>query len=699
MNIKKVHVVFKTHLDIGFTDLSRSVVSHYLNSYIPAALECARNANNMGKAPMFLWTVGSYLIDYALRTYDAKKRDSLADAIKKGYITYHALPFTTHSELCDETLFRAGLGITSRLDGQFDRKTIAAKMSDVPGHTAGIIAPLCESGVEYLHIGINSVARMPKVPDLFIWENEAGQSVIVNYCRSYGGITQVKGHDEVLYFMHSQDNMGPPSLDHLKEEFASLCAKFPGAQVFASTLDAYAKSLRRIRHTLPVVRGEIGDTWIQGIGTDPKKVSALRALTRLCSMWDKAGIWRNCNTPQQDGRDLRSAFLEELLLICEHTWGLDTKKYLADFKNWNRADFDAARKQNLLIDAYGDVPGCESYYAFAKKEFYQLRPAFIDWDTRSYAFFEASHQEQRQYLSSAAELLPSPLKEEALALIEDPQLDTPALASHQLPSHTLETRLSDLTMVYQPDGNIRLFADDSKGNALSIGPALYQQTGQQSYEKLGAEFLENLDDFRDWAMPDNFKPGLDHSDAPKASTLHAPACDTKMTLQNGAVKFQGIYPNSLYKTAGCPEKMACAISCAGESQLLFTYTLHNKPANRKPESIFLPLHLPQGTKIELQKINTWIDPKDVIPGGNERCHAVQNLRLTLPSGGTWLATPLDTPLLAIGLPELLDFSRPQVWDTIYFALYNNLWGTNFKMWYEEDILCRILMTYEGRKES
>lgn len=697
MTIKKVHVVFKTHLDIGFTDLAESVVSHYLNHYIPAALRCADTVNRPGEPPMFLWTVGSYLIDLALRTYPKDQRDALDAAIRKGYITYHALPFTTHSELCGDSLFRAGLGVAKRLDRQYGRRTIAAKMTDVPGHTLGIIAPLFENGVGYLHIGINSVAMMPNVPPLFVWENESGQSVIVNYCRSYGGVTEVKGHDEVLYFMHSQDNMGPPSVAHLQAEFIKLSAMFPGAQIRASTLDAYAQGLARIRHTLPVVKGEIGDTWIHGAGSDPKKVSALRALTRLAASWDREGVWEKHPHELPDGRCPREAFLEELLLICEHTWGLDTKKYLADFKNWDRESFDKARKRDLLNDEYANVPGCERYYAFAKAEFHHMHPAHIDWETRSYSFFESSHEEQRKYLYNAAELLPAPLREQAMRLITSPDMDTPPPAANGPAMQTGEARFGSLCVCAAPDGELHVSACGKENAAIKISPAVYQEAGLSAYRRLGEAFLENLEEFRDWAVPDNFKPGLESSDAPEKSILHAPAFGEAVTLQNGVLCMQGKYPSGPQETAGCPAEMRARLWSPEEGRLLLETRLLHKPANRKPEAIFVPIRLPAGAKTELQKIGTWLCPGQTIPGGNERCHAVQRIRLTLENGDVWILEPLDTPLLAIGAPELIDFSRPETWDTLYLALYDNLWGTNFKMWYGEDILFRLALAYEGRK--
>ena len=68
MGIRKVHVVFKTHLDIGFTDMAASIIANYLEHFIPAALDTAERANVPGEPKLFVWTVGAYLIDLALRT-------------------------------------------------------------------------------------------------------------------------------------------------------------------------------------------------------------------------------------------------------------------------------------------------------------------------------------------------------------------------------------------------------------------------------------------------------------------------------------------------------------------------------------------------------------------------------------------------------------------------------------------------------
>lgn len=690
--IRKVHVVYKTHLDIGFTDLADHVVDHYVKQYIPAAIRMAESLNQPGKPPLFIWTVGSYLIDHALRVLAGRAREDLLEALRKGYITYHALPYTLHSELCDRALFEAGLGITKRLDRLLGKHTIAAKMTDVPGHSLGIVGPLAAHGVRFLHIGINDVARMAKLPPLFYWENSGGQRVLVNYTRSYGGLTQLEGHDEVLYFQHSSDNMSPPGAEQMTAAFARLQERFPLAEVCASTLDAFALGLVKTAPSLPVIRGEIGDTWIHGVGSDPKKTAQLRALSRLSRSWDGDGAWASHPERLQDGRNCREAFLENLLLVCEHSWGLDTKKFLTDYRHWNRQDFEKARAHNRLEDSACLLPGYESMFRFAKEEFEKLRPEGLSWEDRSFALFESSHQEQRQYVERALACLPEPLQTQARTVWEDPAAEMLRTMRTELPDTDAApaAQAPQAQHVYlspDPEGGLLLsFGDQS----LSIGLPLYQETGRAAFDQLIGGYLDNIEANRDWALPDNGKPGLECSDASQENRQHLPGMTDPAFDDDKVLRWEGHFDEAPHCLAGCPERYEMALQILGPGEVLLSLRLMNKPANRKPEALFLPFAMPGLQKLFLRKIGAWIDPETCVPGGNQRVHALEALALRNEKG--WIEIrPLDSPLVSLGKPELLSFDRPEPLGKVYTSLYNNLWGTNFKMWYEEDLLCRFLI--------
>src|SRR3954451_16872363 len=104
-----IHLVFKTHLDIGFTDLARNVVASYFDDFIPRALAVAEELRQAGGDASFRWTTGAWLIYEYLEQATPMQRVRLEQAIQAGDIVWHGLPFTTHSELIDADLFAFGL--------------------------------------------------------------------------------------------------------------------------------------------------------------------------------------------------------------------------------------------------------------------------------------------------------------------------------------------------------------------------------------------------------------------------------------------------------------------------------------------------------------------------------------------------------------------------------------------------------------
>jgi len=111
--IKKVQVVFKTHLDVGYTDFSSVVLQKYVEEYIPNSIQLAKQLNSDGKKK-FIWTVGSFLIDYFLLHAKPEQKKLMEEAISKGYISWHGCATTTHTELMDRTLLDFSLSAPIR---------------------------------------------------------------------------------------------------------------------------------------------------------------------------------------------------------------------------------------------------------------------------------------------------------------------------------------------------------------------------------------------------------------------------------------------------------------------------------------------------------------------------------------------------------------------------------------------------------
>jgi hypothetical protein len=110
MTVPAIHLVYKTHLDIGFTDHAERVRQQYHNQFIPQAIATGEHFfAEDSEHPKFIWTTGAWLIWDHLNSQDAERVRRLERAIERGLIAWHALPFTTHTELMLPSLFRAGL--------------------------------------------------------------------------------------------------------------------------------------------------------------------------------------------------------------------------------------------------------------------------------------------------------------------------------------------------------------------------------------------------------------------------------------------------------------------------------------------------------------------------------------------------------------------------------------------------------------
>ena len=314
MDIQTVHLIFKTHLDIGYTDTSANVTRQYFEEYIPRALQTAREMRERGGPERFRWTTGSWLIYEYLEAASPEQRAGMEAAIAAGDILWHALPFTTHTELMSPALFEFGLGFARKLDQRYGRVTTAAKMTDVPGHTRGIVPLLAGAGVRFLHIGVNEGSTMPEVPPVFRWKGPGGLEIVVMYEQGYGGATTVPGLTHALAFGHTIDNLGPQTSAEVLDVWAHTQARFPGAQVTASTLDDFADALVPLRENLPVVTAEIGDTWIHGTGSDPAKLANVRTELDLLN-----ATWAAHPASQTDITDERA----RLLAVNQALWDIE----------------------------------------------------------------------------------------------------------------------------------------------------------------------------------------------------------------------------------------------------------------------------------------------------------------------------------------------------------------------------------------
>lgn len=645
MSNSVVHVVYKTHLDIGFTALANEVIAQYMEQFIPRAIQLADEMRAMSER-RFRWTTGAWLIYEYLERASASERRRMEAAIEAGDIVWHALPFTTHTELLDASLFREGLRYARVLDRRFGRVTIAAKMTDVPGHTQAIVPLLAEAGIKLLHIGVNQASSVPEVPPVFRWRDPTtGHELLVVYDHDYGGLTSLPFLDHHLALVLTGDNFGPPPLAQIMATYDALHHSHPNAAVVASTMDAFATALDRVRDRLPVVSDEIGDTWIHGVGSDPTKVRQYRELCRLRRKWLAQGASEAALT----------SFSHLLLLIAEHTWGLDEKVHFPNTTDYYPDDLARVRH------------------------------------TPQAQHFEASWREQRAYLTEAISALPDfTLVAEAQAALAMLTPIEPDLSTWQ-PTDTLTLIDGSLTVTVDPQtGSIshmvqgeHTYADPQH----SLGGVSYQVFGQTDYNRYWSQYIRNGDmpEVRTWAWQDNTKPGLpiEHGQVWQAQV-------TGLFTREGCGLVALTFPPEAV-AHGAPARLYFELELRAPT-LKLRFSWFGKRASRLAEALWMSFVPVQSASADwrIRKLGQWIDPLHVVSRGARTLHAIEE---AVECGRLRIITR-DAPLVSLGAPALLDFHNrlPSLAGGVHFNLYNNVWGTNFPMWFDDDAMFRFEVT-------
>ncbi len=630
-------IIFKTHLDIGFTDLAAKVKRRYFDTFIPAAIRTASEVRRINPACNYVWTVGSYLIYEYLERATPSQREELEQAVGRGDICWHAIPFTMHSELVDPALFDLGLSISTRLDERFGKQTVAAKMTDVPGHTRGIIAPLAARGIRFLHLGINPASTMPDGPPVFRWVDSKGNSIIVMYQQDYGCPLRLP-YLQTLFSV-TGDNQGPHTPEDALQIFADAGKFFPDSIIRAGNLNDLADKLIPFENELPVITSEIGDSWIHGIGSDPLKVARFKALSRF---WKKE-IPRNFQ------------FAKSLLEVAEHTWGLDEKTSIPDEKRFLPSDFERMRREPRI-----------------KR-------------------FERSWREKQQLISSAVNLLEPAQRKMARDTLRKLSPCRRSRSGEKISEGIY--RVGDFEFAFNPDngtlthlklaGRDEVWADHSH----VLGKIMLENFSAEDYGRFQNQYLRVKPE---WAVLDFGKHFLPAGLGGGRSEVH---CIAARKSDRQTFHFHLIPDRKIH---GMPEEFFLRWRFHKDRKLIdITLDWFDKETSRIPHALwfsFVP-PTPDGVHGAFQKSGEWIEANDVVSNGGRTMHAVEKLKLTGENWNFELET-LDAPLISPECPSLLNFHNrlPDIGKGVHVNLYNNIWGTNFPMWFGNN--CRFRFQIE-----
>jgi hypothetical protein len=657
LSVKRVLVMFKCHLDVGFIDTQAAVVRKYFKQHFPQAIQIAKTLRESGQE-RYVWTTGSWLLYEYLEQAGREERQQMEQAIVAGDIAWHALPFTWQTELLNGSAIAGAIGFSKSLDRRFGRKTTGAKMTDVPGHSRGLVGPLAENGVTLLDIGVNSASTPPDVPAAFIWKDPNGASIVMIYHRlAYGGVVRLPGSDLAVAVEVRDDNLGPHTLEEIGKIYADLRRQFPNATIRASNLSDIANAVEPHKSALPVLTQEIGDTWIYGVASDPVKLARYRELLRLRTEWIRDGRL-------QVGDQVDLAFLAKFALAVEHTWGTDTKTWL-DFDHYT----PDALAQMLEQPHYKTVTG--------------------------------SWVEKRADIDEGIATLPPALRAEAddrLKGLKPVAPETSRLNAHDA-STPIETDHFTIGLDPETGAVVRLRSKASGREWSSTEHPLalfsYQTLSKRDYDGFLASYITVQ---TDWAPKDFGKPNIEKfgarsrmwttklTDCLSGEDQDAYRIVAHLRIEDagGAAPVVTAWPEELYLELVLPKSRPL---------IHFNLKWFGKRANRLPEAMWLTFHPIAGLTENwtLSKVDGLVRPTDVVRGGNRHMHALSTGLSYQDEHGRFTIETLDAALVVLGEKSPIYFSKsqPNLSKGIHFSLFNNGWGTNYVQWFGEDMQFRF----------
>lgn len=715
--VEDVVVVFKTHFDLGYTDMASNVVHRYRTSMIDEALTVVDRNRDLPPDQQFVWTLAGWPLARIAGDWpgqSAERRARVMAAFRAGRFAVHALPFTLHTETLEPEDVVRGLEFARDLTrGAGLNLPRDAKMTDVPCHTWLLPTVLRRAGVEFLHLGCNAASRSPEVPPLFWWEGPDGSRLLTMYTAESYGTGLVPPADWPypvwLALIHTGDNHGPPAPEEVRNLLAEARAKLPGVRVRIGRLSDFSDALLARSPVVPVVRGDMPDTWIHGPQCDPAGAAMARRIRpRLEAaeiLHTLLGVW---GVAAADPAAVLAEAREHSLLYGEHTWG-GALWWVVNYSGGARMPYGEAWQRERASGRLARIESSwEEHSAYIRRAAGLLEPilrrqldtlaAALDGQGPRRVVFNPLPWPRGGWVD-AGDGSPGEWVEEVPALGYRRLPSVPGTASAEGPREAAAAAMPEnrTTVAAMENHWFRLALDPERARVVSLvdrrsgrdwaDPEAPHGLGQVVLERFSAEdagaFVHAYVKIRaDWATNELGKPNLPpSSEAPYRVWTPRQA---RLRILRGPHQTE-----ARMETVGegpLPAVTTRWILPAHAPYLDLEVTLHDKAADPWPEAIWiaLPFDLAE-PRFRLGRPGSIVDPAtDIVPGANRHLFAVQTgVALLEGDDGPGVGLcPLDSGLVSLGEPGCWKYSRedPPRRAAVYVNVYNNQWTTNFRLW-------------------
>ncbi|MBM4060989.1 MAG: hypothetical protein FJ265_07815 [Planctomycetes bacterium] len=339
-----IYLVPHSHTDIGYTHLQAEVEQRQVEN-LKKGIAHAQATADHSEGARFVWNVEVlWAADLYLRRLDEPARAAFATAVQKGQVALNGLYLNILAGLARPEELVQSTRLATQFAERFGVRIDTAMISDIPGHTWGLVPALAQAGIRYLSTSPNyfdriGTAQVASADQPFWWEGPAGERVLtwntwMGYALSHTWGARLGPERVASYLDHLASIHYPYDVAYIRwsglgdnaEPEASICdfvqqwnARYRWPRLVISDQHApFAALEQRHGDRLPVRRGDWTPYWEDGAGSSARETAMNRAsadrLTQVGALWalhapaswsaaDAAAAWRN------------------VLLYTEHTWG------------------------------------------------------------------------------------------------------------------------------------------------------------------------------------------------------------------------------------------------------------------------------------------------------------------------------------------------------------------------------------------
>lgn len=727
--VTDIVVVFKMHVDVGYTNWAEGVLQQYCDHMLEETLRSIDETSNLPKSEQFVWTIPSWPLKYMLENCSDENKIRLEKAVQEERIIPHALPVTYETEASDlENLVR-GLSYASQINRSFGLPLPRdAKLTDVPSHSRLLPTLLKNAGIDFLHIGCNPGSASPNVPNLFWWQGPDGSRLLTFYWAQYygSGILPPEGwpHKTWLAMIHTHENSGAPTPEEVAELLKTAREKLPEVNIKIGHLSDFYDLLMKEDPKLPLITGDMPDTWIHGYMSMPRETKLSKMLQR--ETYNTEILNTQLNQWLGTNRSIESYIddaVENMILYDEHTFGVamthgDQHKwtYGDEFKinkslgnydfiegSWTEKGNRIRKAQKIIVPlmkrqlkqlassvavdgkrivVYNPLPWSRSgrvnmFAGIYQKDFkiYGLKdaetgkviPVYEDYNLISFDTESIPASGYKTYIPVLDKI-----KHESSLISDENNL----LLENKFFSLKINPTTGTLSSVYDKQNEKELTDQKSKEGFAAY---FYEHIGQKQLDSYNKAYVKPGSE--NWANDEMIRPFIPH----QKNESFKGTCEKIVFLNMGNAVRATVFGK--LDDSDSQRYLVTYTLYENQPYLEITWGVDGKKPNPLPEAGWLSFPFAiEKPEYRLYRTGGIVDPQKEFVQQTNQDFFFLNTSMTMfdkLGKGVALNCPF-TPGVSIDNPGLFQFSGKKQLSSgkVFVNLYNNQWGTNFTEWIE-----------------